>query len=200
MRCENIVRREWFQSVSRFAAKTLESLSYVGTTLLGALIPSSKSAANNVKLRERILMLHNPINATVAGGPYVTLSSPEMAVRAIKELDKAPLFDRRVQLKLFDLRNLERKDVFPETGWGWFATPESDLWHIQQRPPHWEPPQNIFASMRECRRVILDDLPSPDLLTYPRVQSEIYRMLHNFNVLGLANTRGYQPKGSKTTN
>jgi hypothetical protein len=105
MRCENIVRRGRFQSVSQFVAKTLKSLSYVGTTRLVALNPSSISAANNVKLRERILMLHSLITAESTGGPYVTLSSHEMAARAIKELDKSALFGRRVQPKLMDLRS-----------------------------------------------------------------------------------------------
>jgi hypothetical protein len=54
--------------------------------------------------------------------------------------------------------------------------------------------------MREYRRVILDSLPNPEVLTYSLVRSEIYRLLHNFNVLGMANIRGYQPKNSKTLN
>jgi hypothetical protein len=86
-------------------------------------------------------MLHNPIRADTAGGPYVTLSSPEIAARATKELDKAPLFDRRVQLKLLDLRSTfsdtNVEEIPPEFNWGWFATPNPDLRHIRQRSPRW---------------------------------------------------------------
>lgn len=123
------------------------------------------------------------------------LLSVELAERAIKELDNAPLFDRRLKSRQFE--PIVGDSSYINISFGWYASRSPILEHVQLRAANFKPPSDIFAPMRESRRVIVDNLPNylPVHLRQrkgPVLKDRIYAMFHSFDVLCTSRVRSYK--------
>ena len=149
------------------------------------------------QLSERIVVLYDNMTAYNNRRILVTLSNSNMASRALEELNQAPLFDKRIRLQQFRPKPA-KPWRYPELRWGWHATSHSEWRYLKQRPPAFIRPTNIFAPMRESRRVIMDNLPS-DTKLGQAVLEKTYDMFHSFNVLAINDVRRYQARDARET-
>ena len=76
---------------------------------------------------------------------------------------------------------------------GWFASQDPSIWQANFREPLFTYPKNLFAPLRESRRMILDNLPnftSDTNLIYAR----IYELFHRFDVACCGKPVVYVPR------
>lgn len=114
------------------------------------------------------------------------LRNVESARAAILELQGASLFDRKVIL--FEQHRVGKAGRLPDLQWGWVASQEPDPKQAYVRGPLTAPPADLFAPVREGRRIVFSNLPF--IQSDPRKRREdddalyamLYRLLHNYNV------------------
>jgi hypothetical protein len=69
----------------------------------------------------------------------VVLSTAEQASRALKELQDAPLFDKKITCLAYEP---EKPSTEPDLTWGWYATSHPGFGHVRHRAPLLSPPTN----------------------------------------------------------
>jgi hypothetical protein len=102
---------------------------------------------------------------------------------AIAELDGACLFQQRVYLKKLTYRRARPATLM--LFWGWLASTDPELSNANVRGPTTKPPKDVFAPVREQRRIGFMNLCSRGLNAGGENQvpaREVYRLLHNYNV------------------
>ena len=128
----------------------------------------------------------------------VVMSSPGEADRAMHELQGAPLYTKRIGIKLFSDFDVDHESRTTDLGleyalrWGWYANKSKSPENIRLRYPRTTPPHGIFDAYRESRSVaILRDS------TTQHFTESIYELLHTENVLGVRTVRFRTPKRSE---
>jgi hypothetical protein len=126
----------------------------------------------------------------------VVLADPQQATAAVIELDNASLFDRRIELDILSATWEQHRAFGLERGW--YASGNTSIWHARLREPLWSYPKDLFAPVREYRRVIVENVP------YPRLDNSVsvtwkclYELLYGFDVLSCSTVQVYKPKHSK---
>jgi hypothetical protein len=70
------------------------------------------------------------------------------------------------------------------------------MWQAKLREPLWTPPKDLFAPLRESRRVVIENMPH-----FGRREAapymHLYRLLHSFDVLCCSGLARYIPKNGK---
>lgn len=128
---------------------------------------------------------------------HVNLLHSDLAKHAVTVLDKASVLDRRVRLgimmeeRLIDTKyrscriNLES---------GWFASQDPVIFQANMRKPLTTYHYNLFAPLRESRRVVFENVPVPYKMTVNQVLSDLYRLSHTYDVLGIGQFFAYMPR------
>lgn len=98
------------------------------------------------EVRERVIMYYDAGKGHNVGSCRVVFSTTDIALSAIKGLQSAPLFDRKV-----DLFGPERAplhtDSIPEIKWGWVASSSPDIERVCLRKPWLRPPDDVRVSI-----------------------------------------------------
>jgi hypothetical protein len=135
---------------------------------------------------------------------YVVLCDVESIDVAISELNGASLFNAKVLVTKYG--RFDKLHTRPNLNWGWFASADPDPGNADVRGVLTEPPVDMFAPLREQRRMGFTNIPLPHLVTTrARFKSRetlvetAYRLLHDFNVNSAATVwpeenarKGYQ--------
>jgi hypothetical protein len=93
---------------------------------------------------------------------FVILRDCASVAPALLELHKAPLFDRRLQMEAVEgLRSqiLSKDYQLVDLRRGWFANDQPDLQLVRIREPLMACPNDLFAPLRESRRLAVDNMP-----------------------------------------
>jgi hypothetical protein len=121
----------------------------------------------------------------------VTLRDVELIDVAISELNGASLFDAKVLVKKYEQNNALK--TTPHLNWGWFASADPDPDNADVRGILTEPPMDMFAPVREQRRIGFRNVPLPHLVKTrvgfklgEALLETVYRLLHDFNVVTAA--------------
>jgi hypothetical protein len=151
-------------------------------------------ARADLYLRDHIVMTHALGTSTNHIFCFVVLSDVGSIDVAISELNGAPLFDRRVTVEMYHppSKNAHKLDLT----WGWHASTDSDPYNADVRGVATEPHMDIFAPVREQRRIGFRYIPSARPVkigvgpwSSEMVTQTMYRLLHDFNVTSTAITR-----------
>jgi hypothetical protein len=143
----------------------------------------------------------------------VVMHDEATASAAIKELNGASLFDSKLEMSIKrQKRGQPERRPFLSTGWEASDRPEVGLAFL--REPLLEPPKDLFAPVREGRRITFDNFPvlekevleTSSLLGGPKKtgplvdvsQTLMYQLLHNYNVTSLSRTVLYLRKPEKS--
>jgi hypothetical protein len=135
-------------------------------------------------------MIYNNLGHTDLFLVIVILKSPAQVATAIKELDGAPLFNKRIQVGL----SKGPLKTLPSFRWGWYATESSSLHGLALRYPQVSPPKDIFSSYKTGRMVTFHEFPNDNEL-YLECMKWLYARLHHYNVRGLSRMIAYTPRG-----
>jgi len=147
---------------------------------------------------ERVWIEHDPTSGYNTQQCDVTLARSEDVEPAIATLNKAVVFDRRISIA----RRTEEHHVGIDRRFrvgfqrGWFASRDPDILRARLREPLLAYPFNLFAPLRESRRVVLENLPYP-LKAMNLLYSNIYSLLHGYNILGSGSFFRYKPRNPK---
>ncbi|KAF2830208.1 hypothetical protein CC86DRAFT_181974 [Ophiobolus disseminans] len=145
-------------------------------------------------LRDRIVMRFEPQTGPNAGHCHVVLRKASHATASITELRIAPLFSRRIRIEPCALEIPPSQHRLIDLRGGWYTSDQPSPYHAMIRPSLWIYPEDVFAPVREGRRVSLDNLPYPNELWAGQVMKELYKLSHVLNVLSLSQLVQYVPK------
>jgi hypothetical protein len=91
----------------------------------------------------------------------LVLTNPEQATASLIKLDNATLFDRRVELDMMPETTKQRREFGLERDW--YASNDPSISRARLREPLWSYPEDLFVPVRESRRVIVENVPAPEL-------------------------------------
>jgi hypothetical protein len=120
------------------------------------------------------------------------LVDPAQAEQAMSLLNHAPLFNGILELGVV-------LDTLPEVPYvwghnrGWYASKNPSIWQAKLREPLWTPPKDLFAPLRESRRVVIENMPHFEWREATPYRY-LYRLLHSFDVLCCSGLARYIPK------
>jgi len=128
-----------------------------------------------------------------------------MAAAAIIELQGACLFGIRISITpQISCRVPYGRVQVPDLGWGWRGNDDAPISQVDCRGVTTEPPKDIFAPVRERRRLVFDRRPRQDAFPAGFVPNEwilfelklkMFSMLHNYNVIYVSDMITYQERG-----
>ena len=121
------------------------------------------------------------------GGCQVWFEKPEIVVSAMAALQGAVLFGHQIRASKDRFHPDFKLGNHKEFSWGWVASNNPDAEKVQLRPPLLSPPSDIFAPLRERRRVIFGSLPDlRKTRKHPSytLHEQLYSLLHGYNVMG----------------
>jgi RNA recognition motif-containing protein len=127
------------------------------------------------------------------GRVTVVMADESTAKAAVDELDGAPLFDRRLVARLFDieLARLAQPRQTKSATSGWVASRTQYMNSF--RAPLMSPPKNIFRLVREGRRVVMDVPQQANFFL-----SDTSALFYNYNVDAVSLEVVYEQKSSKS--
>jgi hypothetical protein len=145
------------------------------------------------------------------GAAIVVLPDNATAVAAAQELQGAPLFDGKVQISMgLTRRKLNPFVNMPTLNWGWTATNNPDLSKVLGREILRDPPKDLFAPIREGKRLVFDNVPTfpgeslnlevvKGFKTIDFSKPVLYKLLFSYNVTWVGYSILYQRKNDKQT-
>jgi hypothetical protein len=92
---------------------------------------------------ELVLMQYSGISGKRYGRTVAVLRDEEEAHNACRELDGAPLFDKRVKITTWDGAKKVAERVPTDLRWGWYATSSSRPPDLRHRAPLLSHPKNV---------------------------------------------------------
>jgi hypothetical protein len=117
-----------------------------------------------LRVRKRIEMPFRRDRGHNMGAAIVLLPDNATAVAAVEELQDASLFDCKVKITMgLTNQKLNPSVNMPTLNWGWTATNNPDLSKVLGREVLRGPPKDLFAPIREGKRLVFDNVP-----TFPR--------------------------------
>ncbi|KAF2823562.1 hypothetical protein CC86DRAFT_372496 [Ophiobolus disseminans] len=140
---------------------------------------------------DRVWINYNSMTGHNPGQCIVMLACTSEVEPAMVTLHDAYLFNRRIRIQRLtgydpDLAysiGIER---------GWFASEDLSIWQARLREPVTTYPSDIFAALRESRRVTVENLPRPQGI-WNLIYSQLYHFLHEYNVQGTGGFFKYPP-------
>lgn len=160
----------------------------------------------NVLHRERVVIAHDGSRGLNITGCTVILRDEDSVHAAIEELQGAHLFGEKVVLS--QLKQIHIAKGVPDLGWGWTASQDPNPCKAQVRGPLTAPPADMFASVREQRRLVFSHLPQLEVQVKARrpasrTHTALYTLLHKYNVVCMSeviNTQKLMSDGQKADN
>ena len=152
------------------------------------------------QLSQRIIMFYQGTNGTNSNARITVIMADESTAKAaVDELDGAPLFHKRLDVRPYKrARDEPKQQGKPLLGfsftWGWVASRIPAWEHMDRviRAPIMGPPKGIFRPVREGRRVVVD-VPQPSSFN----SKGIYALFYSYNVDSVSHSISYEEKGSK---
>lgn len=130
----------------------------------------------------------------------VVLADLSPARLALSVLQNACLFNSRISISTLE-SHLRRKHLDCENilgvQRGWYASNDSPWQDAKLRQPHWTYPSDLFAPLRESRRLILFNLANK--AHGQDVSTGFYGFLHEFNVQSVGTRFKYTPQFGELT-
>jgi hypothetical protein len=142
----------------------------------------SVGLSTNFSFRLRIIMVHDSGAPKTSSVSTVILRDVGSVDTAIAEINGACLFQKRVYVRKFKHKGSK---FTVQLFWGWFASTDPELSNANVRGPTTKPPKDVFAPVREQRRLGFMNLCSRDPIVNGDNQvpaREVYSLLHNYNV------------------
>jgi hypothetical protein len=141
-------------------------------------------------------MAHDPMTGFNRGSCFVLLRDPGDVSASATELHDAAVFNRRIKLRgLRDPSEELQDEEYIDLCRGWYASPSSDVYDANMRMSLVVYPPDLFAPVREGRRVAIEDLP----VAFVEVSRDLYTLFHDFDVLSFSKFIKYVPKGNNLT-
>jgi hypothetical protein len=117
---------------------------------------------------------------------HVILRTPGMVAQAIEELQSAPLFDGKVRLEATSEHpsgQMEDYSLQVDHRYGWHASKSPNPKQANIRQPSTTYPTDLFAPLRQSRRLVMDNFPPPlGPGSYCEALTGVYRLYHHLDV------------------